>query len=111
MTFTMFIVLALTLTPQFSDGEFSRLGLYDEEHWMYFAAIAVTSVLSVMTFTIIVPKIRKKTREFILYLMIAILIYAVLYGNFFVFWGKSRSYETKDYLIASAIEGEEKIAE
>lgn len=109
MTFTMFIVLALTLTPQFSDGEFSRLGLYDEEHWMYFAAIAVTSVLSVMTFTIIVPKIRKKTREFILYLMIAILIYAVLYGNFFVFWGKSRSYETKDYLIASAIEGEEKI--
>ncbi|MBQ7059409.1 MAG: YfhO family protein [Firmicutes bacterium] len=109
MCLTMFIILALSLTPQYSGGEFKRLGLYDEEHWLYFAAIAVTSVLSVMAFTLIVPKLRKKPREFILYLMIGILIYAVLYGNFFVFWGKSRSYETKDYLIASAIEGEEKI--
>ena len=109
MGFTMLIVTVLAVTPQFGDGEFKRLGLYDADLWLFFIAIAVTAVLSSVAFSILVPKLKKMPKQFAQYCMIGVLIISVLYGNFFVFWGKSRSYDTKGYLIPDAIEGEAKI--
>ena len=109
MGFTMLIVTVLAVTPQFGDGEFKRLGLYDADLWLFFIAIAVTAVLSSVAFSILVPKLKKTPKQFAQYCMIGVLIISVLYGNFFVFWGKSRSYDTKGYLIPDAIEGEAKI--
>lgn len=111
LALTVAIVAAIGLTPQVSDGAISRWGLYDTEWTEYFIVIAGTSILCLMVFSLFIMDYDKdKTGSKIAkQLMIAVCIFAVAYGNFFVFWGKSRSFDTKNYIIPDAIEGREKI--
>ena len=106
---TLVLVVIIALTPQLKDGEFSRLGLYTEEDWLQFIVISVTAVLSLLAFLYFLRNLRKDPRYFISQCIAAICVIALLYGNFFIFWGKSRSYSSDSYLIPDAIEGEEKI--
>ena len=39
----------------------------------------------------------------------AVCIFAVFFGNFYIFWGKAYAYSSKGYLIPDAIQGEAKI--
>lgn len=103
---TLAIVVAIAVTPQLQDDTIKRIGLYDEEHWMHFIVLAVTAVISLLALIQFLPNLKKKPRLFAMQCMIAITVISVLYGNFFVFWGKSRSYDTDGYLIPDAIEGE-----
>ena len=103
---TLVIVVAIAVTPQLQDDTIKRIGLYDEEHWTHFIVLSVTAVISLLAFIQFLPNLKKKPRLFAQQCMIAITVISILYGNFFVFWGKSRSYDTDDYLIPDAIEGE-----
>ena len=106
---TLVIVVAIAVTPQLKDGRIERIGLYDEEHWIHFIVIAVTAVISLLALIQFLPNLKKRPRFFVTQCIIAVSVISILYGNFFVFWGKSRSYDTDDYLIPDAIEGEEQI--
>ncbi len=106
---TLAIVMALALTPQMSDGKISRIGLYDEEYWEYFIVVAAAGIFSMLVFILIQSGMRQQPRAFAKRMIIAVCIFSVLYGNFFIYWGKTRSYDTKNYLIPDAIRGEEKI--
>ena len=103
---TLVIVVAIAVTPQLQDDTIKRIGLYDEEHWTHFIVLSVTAVISLLAFIQFLPNLKKKPRLFAQQCMIAIAVISILYGNFFVFWGKSRSYDTDGYLIPDAIEGE-----
>ena len=103
---TLAIVVVIAVTPQLQDGAIERIGLYDEEHWMHFIVLAVTAVVSLLALIQFLPNLKKKPRLFATQCLIAITVISILYGNFFVFWGKSRSYDTDGYLIPDAIEGE-----
>ena len=109
LAITLFVVTAIGLTPQLKDEIIERIGIYDEEHWLHFIVIAVTSVLSLLVYLQFLPNLKKRPKLFVRQCIIAIAIISILYGNFFVFWGKSRSYDTDDYLIPDAIQGESKI--
>ncbi len=106
---TLAIVMALALTPQMQDGKISRIGLYDEEYWPYFIAVAASAIFGMLVFILLQTGMRNEPKAFAKRMMIAVCIFSVLYGNFFVYWGKTRSYDTKNYLIPDAIQGEEKI--
>ncbi|MCI8633653.1 MAG: YfhO family protein [Lachnospiraceae bacterium] len=106
---TLVVVVALAVTPQFKDGQLDRIGLYDEENWLQFIVISITAVLSLLALIQFLPNLRKRPHLFVTQCLTAVCIISILYGNFFVFWGKSRSYDTKNYLIPDAIQGEEKI--
>ena len=103
---TLVIVVAIAVTPQLQDDTIKRIGVYDEEHWTHFIVLSVTAVISLLAFIQFLPNLKKKPRLFAQQCMIAITVISILYGNFFVFWGKSRSYDTDGYLIPDAIEGE-----
>ena len=109
LAITLVIVVAIAATPQLKDGTVDRYGLYDEEHWIHFIVIAVTAVMSLLALIQFIPNLRKRPRLFVTQCIIAISVISILYGNFFIFWGKSRSYDTDDYLIPDAIEGEDDI--
>lgn len=106
---TLAIVLVLALTPQLKDGALERIGLYNADDWVYFIVIGATAVLSLLAFIFMIPTLRKSPKAFAKKAIIGVLIISVLYGNYFIFWGKSRSYDTKNYIIPDAIEGEAKI--
>ncbi len=109
LAFTIIIALILALTPQFSKGELKRIGLYDEAQLGYFLAIVGTAVLSLVVLVVMVRGLRKDLSTFCKRAIAFVLIFAVLYGNFFIVWGKTRSYDTHNYLIPDAIQGEAKI--
>ena len=103
------IVLAIALTPQFEDGKFQRLGLYDNEFWYFFLIVSAAAIVSILLGVFLVPGLRKEPKKFVIRSIIALCVFSMIYGNVFVWWGKSRSYDTKTYLIPDAIEGEDKI--
>lgn len=109
LAFTLAVVMIFGLTPQMENGQIVRIGLYDEEHWLQFIVMSVTAVLSLLALLQFLPNLRRRPRYFASQCIIAIAVISILYGNFFIFWGKSRSYDTGGYLIPDAIEGEEKI--
>ncbi len=106
---TLVLVVILAATPQLADGVLDRIGLYDEEDWIQFIVIGVTAVVSLLALIQFLPNLRKNPSLFVVQALAAVCIISIVYGNFFVFWGKSRSYDTKNYVIPDAIEGEEKI--
>ena len=106
---TLVIVVVIALTPQLKNDVVERIGLYDEEHWLHFIVIGVTAVISLLALIQYIPNLKKRPRLFVRQCMITITVISILYGNFFIFWGKSRSYDTDDYLIPDAINGESQI--
>lgn len=108
---TSVIIAAIGLTPQMDGDTISRFGLYDNEWTEYFIVVAGTALLGLLAMTVFVMDMDKDRtkKRFAVSLIIAVLIFGVLYGNFYVFWGKSRAYDSKTYMIPDAIEGEEKI--
>lgn len=109
LALTLVIVTLLAVTPQLKDGSLDRIGLYDEDLWLQFIVMSITAVLSLVALIQFLPNLRKRPRLFVTQCITALCVISILYGNFFIFWGKSRSYDTKGYLIPDAIEGEEKI--
>ena len=107
--FTTILFLILLLTPQFSKNELKRIGIYDEAQLGYFLGICLTAIVSLIILFFVIKGLRKNPEAVYRRAIVIVMIFAVLYGNFFIVWGKTRSYDTHNYLIPDAIEGESKI--
>ncbi|MFQ9800143.1 MAG: hypothetical protein ACLR23_15705 [Clostridia bacterium] len=106
---TVVVLLIIGLTPQKDKEDVIRIGLYEDGYLLQFIIIGVTALGSLLLLSTFVNQLRKDYRLFAKRTVISICIISVIYGNFFVIWGKTRSYDTKNYIIPDAIEGADKI--
>ncbi|MBC8541956.1 YfhO family protein [Bianquea renquensis] len=109
MILTVVVLLIIGLTPQKDKEDVIRIGLYEDGYLLQFIIIGVTALGSLLLLSTFVNQLRKDYRLFAKRTVISICIISVIYGNFFVIWGKTRSYDTKNYIIPDAIEGADKI--
>lgn len=101
---TAVIILIIGLTPQKND-EGMQLGLYDSESLVQYAIQAITALVSIGAVLLLSELLIKNPKLFAVRSLVCICILAVLYGNFYIVWGKSRSYDTHEYMIPDVLEG------
>lgn len=108
--FTLIAILALAITPTVTSDSV-RIGIYrDGPDGLYpFIAMSVTCVISVIVLYRLFKLRGKYPRLFINYCLIAVALFGMLFGNYYLIYGKTRSFDTKGYIIPDAICGQEKV--
>lgn len=108
LVITAVIILIIGLTPQKVDESY-RLGLYDEDCILQFAVISITALISLGIVLLSLDALRVNPKKFAMRCSMIICIISVLYGNFYIIWGKTRGYDTHHYYIPSALEGKDQL--
>ena len=91
------------------EEEKTTLGIYNKSFSIPFYIMAITCVVSVAALYLILDERKKRPKLFVSYLMMGVCLFGVLYGNYYLVYGKTRSYDTKNYIIPDAIHGAEKL--
>lgn len=107
---TIAIVLVIGFFPQKnSDGELI-FGLYTQsENGMYIARFWITSLIALVCLPmqkLLFDTLKNNRTKFYKGAIACVCIISVLYGNVFIATGRTHSYEIKDVMIDSLIEGE-----
>ena len=109
LVITLALIALIGLTPSFKDGKLERLGLFNKEYWPFFLLLALVALVAWCVQYMLISERKDNPRSFLRRSLAAVCIFAVLFGNFYIFWGKAYAYSSWDYLIPDAIRGEEKI--
>ncbi len=99
----------VTIEMQEEETEVLELGIYNETFTIPFVIMSITCVVSIYVLYRILSHQGIKPRLFANYLVIAVCIFGMLYGNYYIIYGKTRSFDTKGYIIPDAIQGQDKI--
>lgn len=107
---TVAIVLVIGFFPQKnSDGELI-FGLYTQsENGMYIARFWITSLIALVCLPmqkLLFDTLKNNRAKFYKGAIVCVCIISILYGNVFIALGRTHSYEIKDVMIDSLIEGE-----
>lgn len=107
---TVAIVLVIGFFPQKnSDGELI-FGLYTQsENGMYIARFWITSLIALVCLPmqkLLFDTLKNNRAKFYKGAIACVCIISILYGNVFIALGRTHSYEIKDVMIDSLIEGE-----
>ncbi|MBQ6847497.1 MAG: YfhO family protein [Clostridia bacterium] len=106
---TVAIGLVIGLFPQESEGKWN-LGLYTQsDSKIYFFRFLIASVIAVMSLVILgfLLKIRKNSlKTFYRATLACVCAISIIYGNVFIATGRSHSYDIKNVVVDSLIEGE-----
>ncbi len=110
MGITLAVSLVIGLFPQKnSDGTYT-LGLYTQSDDNTYAwRFLIACIIALMSLVILgfLLKIRKNSlKQFYKVSLVCVCIISVIYGNVFIATGRAHSYEIKDVMIDSLIEGE-----
>ncbi len=102
------LLLLIALSPNYANGELKDLGLFNRDQTVFFYFLGfLTLLLWCVSFFLIQE--RRHEKHFLRDSVIAIVVFALFFGNFYIFWGKSLAYDAGTYLIPDAIRGEEKV--
>ena len=107
---TLAVSLVIGLFPEkYDDGTYS-FGLYTKsEDNVYAGRFLIAVIIAIMSLVMLGILLKIRKRDMALFFKTAIpcvCIVAVIYGNVFISSGRSHSYEIKDVVIDSLIEGE-----
>ncbi len=107
---TFAFVLVIGFFPQkSSDGEII-FGLYSQsDDGTYMSRFWITSIIAVLCLpiqSVLYDVLRKNRQNFYKAAIACVCIMSILYGNIFIANGRTHSYEIKDVMIDSLIEGE-----
>ncbi len=102
---TGIIVLIIGLTPDKVREDTWRIGLFAQDCVWQFAVIVGTALISLGILLLLLDDMRQKPERAIRNMIIAVLVISVFYGNFYMVWGKLRSYDTHEYFIPDVLEG------
>ncbi len=106
---TLGLALLILFTPNYTNGELSGRGLYNEEQKIFFFFLLFLTLLLWAVSHFLLSERRHGDKLFLRESLIAVLLFAVFFGNFYIFWGKSLAYSSSSYLIPDAIRGEDDI--
>lgn len=99
----------ITIEMQEEETEVLSLGIYNKTFTIPFIIMSVTCVVSLYALYRILVHQKIRPKLFANYLLIAVCIFGMLYGNYYIIYGKTRSFDTKGYIIPDAIQGQDKI--
>ena len=99
------IVLIIGLTPDKLRDDNWRIGLFAADCVWQFAMIAGTALISLGVLLLILDGMRQDKGRAVRNMIIAVLVISVIYGNFYMVWGKTRSYDTHSYFVPDVLEG------
>lgn len=129
--FTIVVILAMLFTPRMEtkttevpvesvgadgkttveiqkvDEEVMEFGIYNEDFTVPFIIMALTCVVSFYALYRILRHRKLRPKLFANYLVLAVCLFGMLYGNYYIVYGKTRSFDTKGYIIPDAIQGPE----
>ena len=111
--FTTVITLAFALVigffPQENDGTLT-FGLYTQsENGMYIARFWITSLIAIICLPVqklLFELLKSNRARFYKSAIISVCLISILYGNVFIALGRTHSYDVKEIVIDSLIEGE-----
>ncbi len=106
---TVVIILIIALTPTYGDEGVETWGLLNQEFWPFFLLLAIVAVVMLLLQQLVLPALGENPKRFVIQSVAIVCAFGILFGNFYVFWGKSLAYSSDNYLIPDAIEGEDKI--
>ena len=131
--FTIVVILAMLFTPRMEtkttevpvesvgadgkttveiqkvDEEVMEFGIYNEDFTVPFIIMALTCVVSFYALYRILRHRKLRPKLFANYLVLAVCLFGMLYGNYYIVYGKTRSFDTKGYIIPDAIQGQSKV--
>ena len=98
-----------TIEMQEQEQEVVELGIYNKNFTIPFVIMALTCIVSFYALYRILRHRKLRPKLFANYLLIAVCVFGMLYGNYYIIYGKTRSFDTKGYIIPDAIQGQDKI--
>ena len=98
-----------TIEMQEQEQEVVELGIYNKSFTIPFVIMALTCIVSFYALYRILRHRKLRPKLFANYLLIAVCVFGMLYGNYYIIYGKTRSFDTKGYIIPDAIQGQDKI--
>ncbi len=102
---TAVLVVILAVTPdKLKDGTW-RIGLFSSDSALQFAVITSFALISLGISLLLLDILKKDPVRYAHRAMLAVCILAAFYGNFYIIWGKTRSYDTHEYMIPDVLEG------
>ncbi len=102
---TSVLVLILALTPdKLKDGTW-RIGIFSSDCPWQFALIVAFALIGPGVSLLLLDFLREDPKKYVSKAVLAVMIISMLYGNFYVIWGKTRSYDTHEYFIPDVLEG------
>lgn len=108
LAITVILSVLILFTPNYTNGEVTSRGLYTDDLKIFcFFLIFATLLLGTISLALVGSR-RHGSKTFLRDAMCAVLVFGVLFGNFYIFWGKSLSYSETGYLIP-VIEGENNV--
>ncbi|MBR7133783.1 MAG: YfhO family protein [Clostridia bacterium] len=111
---TLAVSLVIGFFPQENSEEKIELGLFsrgssESDYFMYlfrFWGACLIALLSLIILWFLLKKLKKDRQGFYRHATVWVCLITVLYANVFIACGRSHSYEIKDVMIDSLIEGE-----
>lgn len=99
-------IAIIWLTPNFDDNVFTKLGLYVTDNIVPLCILNAFAIIGFVFLRLALSRhdISVRKRPFFKSAMALVLAFSVLFGNFYLFWGKSLAY-SNGYLINDAIKG------
>ncbi|MBQ5960159.1 MAG: YfhO family protein [Firmicutes bacterium] len=115
--FTVCVIAAMVLTPDQitvkneldEDVKKVVLGIFNKDFIVPFIFMAVTCVASSVVLWLLMKQQTKYPKLFASYLVLSVCVFGFVYGNYYIAFGKTRSYDTKNYIIPDAIQGEDRV--
>lgn len=105
---TVAVIAIIGLTPNFSDKEFKNLGIFNREYLAFFILLAIIALACWLVQRVLVSERRYSAKGFWKRAIAAVCIFGILFGNMYIFWGKSYAYSNK-YMIDDAIKGAQNV--
>ncbi len=106
---TVILIAVLGFSPNLTDGKVTSLGLYNKELKEFFLLLVFLAVVLWIAARFLLDERGRSEKRFLRSSIAAVLCFGVLFGNFYIFWGKSLAYSTHSYLIP-VVEGRENIS-
>lgn len=104
LVITGIVVLIIGLTPDLVHEKW-RIGLFAADCIWQFAVIVGVALVSLGVLLLLLDEMRHNPERSVRFMIVTVLVISVLYGNFYMVWGKSRSYDTHTYFIPDVLEG------
>lgn len=99
----------LTVEMQEVKEEVMEFGIYNKDFTVPFAIMALSCVISFYALYRILRHRKLRPKLFANYLVLAVCLFGMIYGNYYIVYGKTRSFDTKGYIIPDAIQGQSKV--